>query len=239
MKRAALVSLVGALLLSGAALAAFSGVQSHKGPQCFNIVGVGDSITLGSGVATPWPAAIGTALSSTASNQGVSSIGWNYNPGGTTGGSSLIGIAAANVDPLLSSLTCNGAQPYLVLFAGTNDIFYGATGLQAYGSFQTYLANRISAGWKMQNIIAATILQRAGDSTADRAAYNDAVVADQSHFALARLDLDPNIGCNTCNTNTTYFMMDQVHPNQTGTSIIANIICNQIVPKPGASCPAY
>jgi lysophospholipase L1-like esterase len=205
-------------------------------PQCTNLVAVGDSITVGFGATAPYPATIATALSTTASNQGVGATGWNYNSGGTTGGNSLINLAAANVDPLLASLTCNGSQPYLILFAGTNDIFYGASGATTYASFQTYLAARISAGWLASHIIAVPILKRSGDSDADRAAYNSGVINGAGSYLLARTDLDANIGCSTCNTNLTYFQSDQVHPTNAGLNIIAHLVCVSMNPLSG-TCP--
>lgn len=214
---------------------------SHGAP-CPNLVAVGDSITVGFGATQPFPATIATALSSIASNQGVNGIGWNYNPGGTTGGSSLINTAATNVDPLFAADSCVGIaqRPVLLLFAGTNDLFYGATPAQAYSSFQTYLSNRISFGWQVERIIVATILQRSGDTVADRDAFNALIVAGAttSGYGLVRLDLDVNIGCSSCNTNLTYFQADQVHPNNTGLQIIANLVCLQMRVN-AARCPAY
>jgi lysophospholipase L1-like esterase len=181
---------------------------------------------------------ISAGLGSTSTNQGTSSIGWAYNTSGMRGGATLTSKAAADIDPLLSSDSCgSGNPPFLILFAGTNDIYYGSSGAATYEVFQTYIASRIAAGWPPSKIVVSTMLPRTGFET-DRTTYNEGLIAGAATYGnnLARLDVDVNIGCAECNTNPLYYG-DAVHPNNTGQQIVANIICSAI---PGASpCPAY
>ncbi len=230
-----------AYLLAGmiASAGSFSSYQSKAiVAQCLNLVAVGDSVTIGFGATQPYPATIATALSSTASNQGVSSTGWNWSTGGVQGGSlTLAALAAANVDPLLSSLTCgNGAKPYLLLFGGLIDMNDGDTAANTFTNFQTYYNARVSFGWPAANIIVGT-LTNAGVTLAKQTAYNNSIIT-AGIYNIARMDLDSNIGCAGCNNNMTYFQADTIHPTNAGLAIIAQVFCYQMKPQSG-SCPAY
>lgn len=202
--------------------------------QCFNFVAVGDSITVGFGATNPYPANIASSLSTGDSVQAVSGIGYQKQ----VGGNSLTSLAAGNVDPQLSSLACGALSPYLIMLAGVNDIFNGSTGAQVFTFSQTYRAARVSAGWSAGKMVVATILPSTASET-DRASYNAALVsaAGSEGYILARLDLDANIGCAGCNTNLTYYQSDQIHPNNTGLQIVANLIC--LAMKPSGPCPVY
>lgn len=199
-----------------------------------NVVFVGDSITLGVGATNPFPANIATIDGITASNQALNGAGWQRD----FGQGSLTAVAAASVDPLLSSLTRSRLPPKLVLFAGTNDIVSNpSTGAQTYALFQTYLAARIAAGWVMSNIVVATMLPRTNATEAERVAYNAALVSGASAgYVLARNDLDPNMGGSGKWSDTTYFQADGIHPNNTGLQVLANIIAQALKFSP---VPAY
>jgi lysophospholipase L1-like esterase len=171
-----------------------------NGAQCLNLVAVGDSITVGFGATNPHPANISTALSTISSNQGVNGAGWNYD----FGGGNLTARAATAVDPTLGG--CN--SPFLILFAGTNDIVLGgSTGAQTYAYFQTYITARLSAGWLPQEIIVATMLPRSDASETQRTNYNNLLISGAATYGytLARLDQDSNIGCAGCASNLTYY----------------------------------
>jgi len=205
-------------------------------PACWDLIAVGDSITYGFETTNPWPVNISTALGTSSDNLGVSGIGWNT----TVSGNTLTTSAPTLVDPIRTTFgDCAPKLPYLVLFAGTNDIFNsGYTGTQTYGYFQTYISARLSAGWLPHQIVVATMLPR-GSSDTDRTTYNADLVngATTYGYALARLDLDSNIGCFGCQSNITYYNSDAIHPNNTGQQIIANLICAAM--RPTVSCPAY
>lgn len=209
-------------------------LPAAHGKICLNFDAVGDSITDASTGGT-WPAAIAAALSSTGTNDGVSSRGWNYGAGSST----LIELGPT-VDGHLASLSSGCSSPTLFLFAGTNDIALNAsTGAQTYGFFQTYIAARIASGWNATRMVVVTMLPRNSTDT-NRASYNTALIggAVTYGYRLSRLDLDPNIGCTGCNLNTTYYTGDQIHPNATGQQIIANLNC-LAMGLPSVSCPIY
>lgn len=200
---------------------------------------VGDSITVGYLSTNPWPANIGASIGKTAVNQGVDGIGFNHNPSGTLNGTpSIISEGAGTTDPTRTSNACGSTPPVLIVLAGTNDIGYGSTGAATYGFFQTWISARLADGWPAGDIVVGTILQMDG-GTPERAAFNTLLVSGQATYGykLARLDLDPNIGCNACNTNPAFFNTDGTHPNNTGQQIIANIMCNAM--GTGLPCPAY
>lgn len=199
--------------------------------QCLDIVAVGDSITDGqyTGGLTPWPQNIGTALGTTVQNKAISGATW-------TG---LIPLAAAQVDPLRTTMTC--ATPYLALFAGTNDIYVGgATAAQTYASFVTYLTDRLAAGWIPNQILVFTMLPRDGADDTVRQSYIALQVAGAATYGyrVVRLDLDPNIGCAGCQSNA-YYNGDLTHPTQMGLQVIANLGCLQMITVLSPRCPVY
>jgi lysophospholipase L1-like esterase len=197
-----------------------------------NLVAVGDSITAGVGATTAYPALIASSLRSQAFNQGVSGAGWPI----------LAAQAAKEVDPRLSRTDrafCT--DPDLVLFAGTNDIFNEEkTSAQTYALFQTYLSARLVAGWKPNKIVVVTMLPRSKSKENDRSAYNNNLVSGAATYGymLARVDLDPNIGCSGCEANMSFYV-DGVHPNNTGQEMLANLICEAMHLPKTTTCPPY
>lgn len=216
-------------------------VNSHEvfpashGKICLNFDAVGDSIT-DAATGGIWPATVATSLSSTGTNDAFSGIGW----GVAVGGQNLV-QRGATVDGHLASLAASGcASPMLFMFAGTNDIDFGGTnGAQTYALFQTYVSARIAAGWSPRRMVIVTMLPRNNDET-QRVIYNNLLIGGVVTYGyrISRLELDPNIGCPTCNQNTAYYSGDQIHPNSTGQQIIANLNC-LAAGLPSVSCPIY
>jgi lysophospholipase L1-like esterase len=212
------------LLWLGAALAA----PINPPGVCGNAVAVGDSITAGVGASDSYPAKIANALGTSWSNRGVSGDGWQYD----RGDGNLTSLASTNVDPLLSSLRCaNGLPPFLILFAGANDMWHGRyTPAQTYNFFQTYLRNRVVAGWNTRNMVVVTMLPipTTDVSRVDWQAYNSMLVSGRStyKYIVAYTINDQNIGCFGCNKNRTYYNPDNVHLTDAGQQILAKIICN-------------
>jgi lysophospholipase L1-like esterase len=179
---------------------------------------------------------VGDGLAVTASNEATASIGWAWNTSGAKTTPNLISLAATQVDPLLNAPN----SPWLILFAGTNDITYGDTAAQAYASFQTYLAARLAAGWPVARIIVCTMLPRGSAVEAARAIYNPLLVSGASTYGykLVRLDLDPNIGQAGQNTNAEFYEQTfAIHPNIAGMTIVASDIA--AVFAPGRSLTAW
>lgn len=179
---------------------------------------------------------IGDGLAVTASNEATASIGWAWNTSGAKTTPNLISLAATQVDPLLNAPN----SPWLILFAGTNDITYGDTAAQAYASFQTYIAARLAAGWPAARTIVCTMLPRGSAVEAARTPYNASLVSGASTYGykLARLDLDPNIGQANQNTNPEFYEQTfAIHPNIAGMTIVASDIA--AIFAPGRSLTAW
>lgn len=188
------------------------------------IICVGDSITVGGGT-TSYPTMLATDLSLTVNSAATGGVGWDHDSSGNVGTSgTLINLAAAQVDTPYVGLN---PQPFLVLFAGTNDMAYvpSYTGAQTYAAFQTYLSNRLSAGWARSKIIVCTCLSRSSISDTERQLYNTALVGGVSSdgYLVTRFDLDSRIGFTNSWSDTTYFQ-DGTHPTTAGNSVIAGII---------------
>lgn len=183
------------------------------------IVAVGDSITLGTGASFAWPSAVATALSLTAHNVAHGGAGWGA-------GSNLTTAAASEVD---TAYVAASPQPFLLLFAGRNDIssiHTSKTGAQTYALFETYIAARLTAGWSRHRIVVCTALAGTDCAPAETAAYNALLVTGVATYGyqIVRLDLDPDIGGSSAYLNTTYFNVDQIHLADAGQQRVADLV---------------
>ena len=194
--------------------------------NCDDLVAVGDLITSGDQAPITYPKLIASALGSHWINEGVSGAGW--------GG--LAARAQTRVDPRAKQIGCT--SPYLILFAGTNDIANGVPTKMTFDGFVAYLKARISSGWDRRRIVVVTMLPRIHVSEAKRSEFNSFLVSGASTFgySLARIDLDPSLGCSSCETNKEFYV-DGIHPNALGEQILASVICRSMNGVPFASCP--
>jgi len=201
----------------------------------------GDSITMGVTLSSPSTQAYCARVASAAVaadpskvfgdlNYGINGQGLNYVypffPSNTFG--TLTADAVTRVDPVLSQ---QGTK-WLVIFAGTNDIFLNNTsGANTWTLLQTYLNARTSAGWPANHICVVTMLPRQGSQESNRTAYNNAIRSNQAGmgYLIADAGADPTIGCAGCDSNATYYS-DTIHPTAAGQQIIANLIGAQIFP---------
>lgn len=141
----------------------------------------------------------------------------------------LTADAITRVDPLLPY---NSGNNYLVIFAGTNDIFLnGTTGANTWTLLQAYINARIAAGWTAANICVVTMLPRQGQHESDRTAYNNLIRSNAAGmgYKVADAGADATIGCAGCENNTTYYS-DTIHPTAAGHVIIANLISAVLFP---------
>ena len=137
--------------------------------------------------------------------------------------------AVARIDTTL--LQPNSAK-YLVIFAGTNDIFLnGASGAATATLLQTYIAARISAGWIANHICVVTMLPRQGAHESDRTALNTSTRSNAAGvgYLVADVAADPTIGPAGSENNTTYYNSDNIHPKDAGQAIIGNIVTSSCV----------
>ena len=214
-------------------------VSGTHGRAACPIASLGDSITVPVLATSSYAQVIASTISWTVSNNGYSGDGWNYIY--TTGGQTqnLNQLAPTVIDPLLSTTPPAGCAHWLMLFAGTNDIYLdGKTGAQTYAFFQTQIAARINAGWNSANILVLGMLPRENNS-AERAPYNSLLSGGASTYGytFVALENDANIGCDNCQNNTTYYNPDKIHPTQTGQEVIANLTC--LAMNLPYTCPAY
>jgi hypothetical protein len=134
----------------------------------------------------------------------------------------------------------NYANARLIIFCGTNDIANGGyTAAQTYGAFTAWLRARIVAGWKVGNIVVVEPLPRANPLSspafeAQRQPYNQMLATGATTFGyqLVPLGADTLIGQPGQSSNPTYYVDDNVHPNEAGHAIIAADIVG-----PTSSCP--
>jgi len=161
------------------------------------LVTVGDSITFGVGVTTPWPSLI-TSTGYTLHNIAVS-------------GSNC----PTHVTSDVYSFYTPGQKNTLYVWCGTNNIAGGQSASSTYSTLSTYIAEAMAIGFY---VITATMLSRdspAGLDTA-RNAYNTLILANTAG-ANAVVDFTgTQLGCNGCATTSGDFNVDLIHPNNTG-----------------------
>jgi lysophospholipase L1-like esterase len=188
-------------------------------PHPYQAVCEGDSITAGLGVTTPYPAQMAASLGSgwVVVNNGVSSDTIE----------NMLANAPTDIDPKYNAYAYK--KNICVIFAGTNDLFFGETVDDTYGWLVSFCTGRRAVGYK---VVVATTLPRQSVSVpqatwdARRADYNTRIRTNWASFADAIADVaaDSRIGDDGDNNDTTYYQVDAVHPNDTGAGIIAGII---------------
>lgn len=202
----------------------------------------GDSITLGATTTDPatksYPYLVYQAALTQDStrvfgyaNFGINGQGLNYvytqSPSNQFG--TLTADAVTRVDPILSQ---PGATKYLVIFAGTNDIFLNSTtGANTWTLLQTYISARISAGWTAANICVGTMLPRQSSNESNRTALNNAIRSNQGTYGYKIADFAANatMGTSGQENNATYYS-DTIHPTDAGQVILGNIVSAQLFP---------
>lgn len=200
----------------------------------------GDSITEGYGT-TGWRTSdhyaypyLTTQLASSLTfgmvQLGISGQGFNYvypvYPSSTF--PNLTVDAVNRVDPILSQT----GSKYLIIFAGTNDIFLnGTSGANTWTLAETYINARISAGWTIANVCVGTMLPRQNAHESDRTAYNNAIRSNAAGMGYKVCDFAANttIGEAGDENNPTYYL-DTIHPNDAGHAILAQIVKDTLFP---------
>lgn len=153
--------------------------------------------------------------------RGIAGQSWNYVWPSAPSTNTLIQDFPLSIVPNLSATRRN----VLIAFAGTNGIqIAGHSAAQEYADFQVYITNAL-AYFQPRDIVIVTCLPRETMSETTRSAYNALLVGGVATYGyrIARVDLDPNIGCAGCQLNATYFF-DTIHPTDAGHAVIANVI---------------
>lgn len=163
-------------------------------------------------------------------NFGINGQGFNYvydvPPSNSFG--TLTADAVTRVDPVLAY----AGDKYLVVFAGTNDIFLnGATGANCWALLQTYINARITAGWIPANICVVTMLPRQSTHESDRTTLNGLIVSNQVSlgYKIADAGVDPTYGVFAATANPTLYP-DTIHPADACHTTIKNLIVAQLFP---------
>lgn len=140
----------------------------------------------------------------------------------------LTADAVTRVDPLLS----NTGDKYLIIFAGTNDIFLnGTSGAATWTLLESYINARISAGWTAGNICVGTMLPRQGAHEADRTTLNSSIRSNAAGMGYKVCDFaaDSRIGDAGDENDATYYS-DTIHPTAAGQAILSQIILSTLFP---------
>ncbi|NYF78568.1 GDSL-type esterase/lipase family protein [Granulicella arctica] len=184
---------------------------------------IGDSITYGQGVTTPWPSLLGLT------NQPAYTI--------TDWGITGITLSAINgSDPNRAALRCHSSSgpSVAVVFAGTNDFAIMPTSATAlFANMMGEVQTMKQAGCR---VFVGTMLSRTGNDVSsntldsDKDAY-DALILAQAKAGGADGIIDfaanPLLGADGANANTS-FQSDHIHPTQAGQQLLANAASNAL-----------
>lgn len=163
-------------------------------------------------------------------NFGINGQGLNYvypSPPSNSYGT-LTADAVTRVDPILS----RDGTKYLVIFAGTNDIWLNSTtGAGAWTLLETYINARISAGWTVGNICVGTMLPRQNGNESARTTYNGLIRGNAAGMGYKVCDFaaDSRIGDAGDENDATYYS-DTIHPTAAGQAILSQIILSTLFP---------
>jgi lysophospholipase L1-like esterase len=189
---------------------------------------IGDSITSGLGVATPWPSLLSTTDTSYAlKNWGI--------PG-------IRVMEVLGSEPNRAALSCKtsvGAPSIAIVFLGTNDmnVYDSATSVSSvFADLEGEVQVLKRAGC---TVFVGTMLSRTGANTNGAGAtldslkdQYDAMITQKARLIGAEGIVDfaanPLLGADGAYTNPTYFQADGVHPNQTGHQLLASAASNTL-----------
>jgi hypothetical protein len=196
-------------------LASFSGFAVTVN-RVVNVACVGDSLTLGSGV-TPWPtqAAAIKGAGYTFTNLGHSSY-------------TVADLAAIYDSEVLPLFDADADDNVLVLWAGTNNYYFGETGAQAAAAVAAYCENAKSDGWRV--VVCTTIPRTDVSIDSARLAGNALIVANHATYsdALAEFTTDAAFDSTADCANTTNYKVDGAHLETAGQAIIAGYVTDAI-----------
>ena len=185
---------------------------------------IGDSITYGSGVSTPWP------LLLTLTNQPSYTINnWGI-PGFTLRG-------MVNVEPNRVDLRCSTefGPATAIVFGGTNDFVQVAS--TASSVFQTMAAEVQTLKQAGCRVFVMTMLSRTGNDAssvsldADKDAYDALVLTGAKAVGadgIIDVAANPLLGADGAYANTTYFQVDGTHPTPVGHGLVATAVSNSL-----------
>ena len=144
-------------------------------------------------------------------------------------------IANMSTDAAATDAFYNGSlrRNVIVVFAGTNDLYFGATATDTYNALVSYCQARQTTGWE---VVVVTMLPRssagtpAGFETA-RGTVNGNIRSNWRTFADAIADIaaDGRIGDSGDELDTTYYNADKVHLVDAGHDVVTEHVRNAIM----------
>ena len=170
------------------------------------IVFIGDSLTVGHGASTPYPASLTiptwNGYTLTQHNLGVNSytvaIHWNE--------------AHSRINPLYSQ---RAALNIAVVWLGTNDVTLGGlTPAQTYNQLRAFCGFLKRQGWTV--IIGSMISRQNATADGYKNALNPLLAANWAKFADGYAAMPSTISADGAFADTTYFQGDTIHLNNTG-----------------------
>lgn len=192
---------------------------------------MGDSLTEGFGLAIPPDV---TYPNQVAALMGDQFTALNYGVGGKTA-AQLISIVGASVNALYYP----PQRQFVVVWAGTNDLYFGASAATTYSNIKALCQTFKNAGYL---VVLLSILPRTNSGTpgtfeTDRQTVNASLRSDfptatgqtritsRASYADYLIDIgdDPTIGQAGQTTNTTYYL-DLVHLTSAGYAIPAEYV---------------
>lgn len=170
------------------------------------VVIAGDSISSG------WKASRNRGWNETL-NLGSSALMYNL----STDGQKLTDIVSLDF-----AAHYTNTRKVLVVFAGTNDIAFGATGANTHTALANYCAAKRSAGYK---VLVVTMLPAAFSPEVERQVYNNAIRANWTTYADDMADVETlAMGAAGANTNHTNYNTDDTHPTEIGQALLNGLI---------------
>ena len=177
----------------------------------------GDSLTRGHGGTIPYPEQLASLLGS----------GWRTINLGVDS-QKITDMQSDAITQVDRARKTTLTKQMITVWGGTNDLYFGGSEATLQANYQTYCANRQTAGFQ---VVTTTMLPRSDASTpgtfeTDRQAFNTWLRANYATFAdvLADVAADTRIGEAGDETNRTYYAGDNVHLNDTGYGIVAGIV---------------
>jgi hypothetical protein len=156
----------------------------------------------------------------TSTVRGVNGASWNY---AWPSGDPIISLeddAAAEIDSAINTNKRN----ILFLFAGSNGITINSNSAATeYAAFESYLSDRIAAGWSMSNIYVLTMLDRVDVTQGTIDDYNALLVAGAATHGYKIVYAGTDERLRAANRFPEY-SMDGVHPTAKGHYVIAQNI---------------
>jgi lysophospholipase L1-like esterase len=195
-------------------------------PTPTSIITDGDSLTYGTGVSVwsdTYPGQLSVSRGLAYRSQGTTPLGAAVINWGVSGSTvqNMIDFAATQVD------LCYQAGAWVVMWGGTNDLFYGASAATVISRISTYCLARKNVGWRvcLVPITSRSDASTPGTFNADRATINTSTKANWRSYADAYADIaaDPHIGYDGAETDTNYFT-GLVHMIQPGYQIVKNLV---------------